>query len=365
MGANLTRRVQQNTNAPASTGESRPATISQQIQQMEQSFKLAMPRGAEATQLIRDALTCLRMTPKLQQCDPQTVLGALMTCAQLGLRPGVLGHAWLLPFYDNRSKSHKAQLVIGYQGLVELAHRSGRIKSLIARTVFSNDTFEVEYGLDDNLIHRPALGHRGDPIAYYAVAKFTEGGHAFLVMTHEEMEDHRDRYAMAKNRDGQVVGPWRDQFEGMAHKTCVRQLAKWMPKSTDYASAIEADGSVRVDLTPQPDALLHGEHPRPDDIDGEIVEDEPVGADEPDNSVPMATQAQLTKLHTQLSKLGVDDREKPRILALLAKREIASSKDLTKEEITGIIDLLEEMLGQDDPAGVLQSTLAQLSEANV
>jgi recombination protein RecT len=284
MGNDLARRVRDNTEAKpgAELEQAAPPSLAKQITNMQDQFAMAMPRGKEAAQLVRDALTCLRMTPKLAECEPTSVLGALMTCAQLGLRPGVLGHAWLLPFWDSRLVvgkdgrgnprygGHRAQLVIGYQGLVELAHRSGQITSLVARTVHANDTFDVSYGLDDQLTHKPVLrGERGEPVAYYAVAKFTTGGHVFFVMGYDEMESYRDRYAMARNKKGEIVGPWRDQFEGMALKTTIRQLAKWLPKSTEFASAIEADGSVRLDLTPDPDALLHGEHPDVIDVDSE------------------------------------------------------------------------------------------------
>lgn len=248
-------------------------TLRGQIQKMETQFAMAMPKGMEAAQLVRDALTCLRQNPKLAECSPDTVLGGLMTCAQLGLRPGVLGHAWLLPFWDGRSRSHKAQLVIGYQGYKDLAFRSGQISSLIARTVFENDVFEVDYGLSDNLIHKPTMtGDRGRPIAYYAIAKFATGGHAFIVMSQDDMEKHRDQYAMAKTKEGRIVGPWRDQFEGMAHKTCVRQLAKWMPMSTEFATAIQADEGVRVNLSPGAD-VNDVTHHYDDAIDGEVISD--------------------------------------------------------------------------------------------
>jgi recombination protein RecT len=119
--------------------DSRPPTLSQQIVRMEDQFAMAAPRGIEAKQLVRDALTALRQNPELAECDPQSVLGGLMTMAQLGLRVGVLGHGWLLPFRDWKTQQKKAQLVIGYQGLVELAYRSNKIKSLAARTVHAND----------------------------------------------------------------------------------------------------------------------------------------------------------------------------------------------------------------------------------
>jgi recombination protein RecT len=246
-------------------------SIADEIRKMEKAYQMAMPKGAEASQLIRDALTALRMTRNLAKCEAQSVLGSLMTCAQLGLRPGVLGHAWLLPFWDSKNKGYKAQLVIGYQGLIELAHRSGKISSLIARTVYDGDDFDVDYGVADRLVHKPnLLGERGSPVAYYAIAKFTTGGYAFYVMSHRDMEKYRDRNATAKNREGKIFGPWVDHFEGMAHKTCVRQLAKYMPKSTELAMALAADEGVRVDLTPTVDPAEATEHP--DFLDGEVVE---------------------------------------------------------------------------------------------
>ena len=167
MGNNLTQRVQNNQIARK---DPEAASLRTSIQNMEHQFALAMPKGVEAAQLVRDALTSIQRNPKLAECDRFTVLGGLMTCAQLGLRPGVLGHAWLLPFWNAKNRRFEAQLVIGYQGYAELANRSGQIKSMIARTVYSNDHFSIEYGLDDKLVHRPAMTEdRGIPIGYYAI----------------------------------------------------------------------------------------------------------------------------------------------------------------------------------------------------
>lgn len=258
-----------------------------QIRNMRDEFQLAMPRGAEAVQLVRDALTALRMTKNLAKCDTTSVLGSLMTCAQLGLRPGVLGHAWLLPFWTSKHHQgddgkwiggYKAQLVIGYQGMIELAHRSGKISSLIARTVYAGDDFSVDYGVADTLVHKPNLtGERGEPIAYYAIVKFTTGGYSFFVMSHRDMERYRDRHATAKDRNGKVFGPWVEHFEGMAHKTCVRQLSKYMPKSTELAQALEVDEGFRVDASRLVDPaevtehVMEGEVIDPSDVDAEAA----------------------------------------------------------------------------------------------
>lgn len=269
----------------AENGGQASVNITDKIRGMEKHFQMAMPRGSEAVQLVRDALTALRTTKNLSRCEEASVLGSLMTCAQLGLRPGVLGHAWLLPFWDNRNRVHKAQLVIGYQGLVELAHRSGKISSLIARTVYAGDTFDVDYGLADSLVHKPELFEdRGDPIAYYAIAKFTSGGHAFVVMSHKDMLDYRSQHATARNKEGKIFGPWVDHFEGMAHKTCLRQLAKYMPKSTELAVALAVDDGIRVDLTPSmgaEQATTHVESDADDVLDGEVLAEPKPGDDDP------------------------------------------------------------------------------------
>lgn len=284
MGNNLRQRVNQRATSTevATQALEGEATLAQYIRGMEEQFAAAMPRGAEAAQLVRDALTALRTTPKLAECDRLSVLGGLMTCAQLGLRPNVngLGHAWLLPFWDRNFErpgggkgGRRAQLIIGYQGYRELAQRSGQVADVIGRIVHENDKYAVAYGLNEKLEHEPFLdGPRGSAKHYYAIVRYTNGGYSFWTLSRLEVEEHRDKFAMAK-RDGEIIGPWRDNFDEMAVKTAFLKLTKWMPKSTELAAAVEADGTVRVDLTPSPDAMLHGERPDPDStVDGEVVE---------------------------------------------------------------------------------------------
>ena len=243
-------------------------TLDQKIRSMENQFQLAMPKGAEASQLVRDAITAMRTTKNLDQCDAASVLGALMNCAQLGLRPAVLGQAWVLPFWDGNKGGHRAQLIIGYQGYIDLAYRSGSVASIIARTVYTNDHFDVDYGLSDNLTHKPCLdGPRGEATAYYAIVKYNQGGHAFWVLSHSEAVTHMELYA-PRNRHKKITGPWLSDFDAMARKTAVRQLAKYMPKSVELANAMRADDSVRVDLSPDVEPAAAAEF-----IDGEVAND--------------------------------------------------------------------------------------------
>lgn len=314
--------------------------LANQVRVMESQFQLAMPKGLEATQLVRDALTCIRQTPKLAECSQDTVLGALMTCAQLGLRPGVLGHAYLLPFWDGKTRSNKAQLVIGYQGLVELAYRSGTVLSIAARTVYTNDEFEIEYhpAGEDTFTHRPYLdGERGSPVFYYAAARLKDGGYAYTEpVTHDDMQAYMKKHATAKTKDGNVVGPWRDHFEGMAHKTMVRKLMKLLPKSTVIAQAISQDGAIRRNH--KPEAIDE----RPDYIDGEMIDETPVSS--PPAEVVYASTDQLQELSMAreqvYGKTANDNANWRAWVDETTGRTVAADKDLTRDEADDLLALL-------------------------
>src|SRR5260364_328065 len=78
------------------------------------------------------------------------------------------------------------QGINGYKGLIDLARRSGQIVSIAAHEVCEHDTFECIYGLNETLTHIPSMAERGEVIAFYAVAKLKDGGHAFEVMSRRQ-----------------------------------------------------------------------------------------------------------------------------------------------------------------------------------
>jgi recombination protein RecT len=239
---------------------------------MEAEFRKALPAG-EAIQFVRDAMTCLQTIKNLDRCEPRSVLGSLMTCAQLGLRPAVLGHAWPLPFWDyslevrdpqtgkTRKGGHKAQLVIGYQGYIHLAYASDRVASIKASPVHQDDVFDWDEASNDPPVHRrPRFGTpRGPVMGYYAVVRTTMGGNLVYAMDLPEMLRFREQFAPRgrKNPETEVapiVGPWSKpvesaEFTAMSLKTVLRYALKTAPKSAQLARAEAVDGTVRVDTS--------------------------------------------------------------------------------------------------------------------
>lgn len=197
-----------------------------------------------ADQFVRAALTVVKQTPGLMQCDARSVLGGLMIASQLGLEFGPLGHAYLVPFNNRKTGKKEAQFILGYKGLIDLCWRSGQLDSIEVRDVCEADDFSFDYGLVDSLHHTPNLkANRTDPFAWYGVARFTNGGHYFLVVGKPEIEAHRLR-SLAKDS-----GPWKTDYNAMARKTVVNMMKPFLPLSSEVARNLSRDESVGRGMT--------------------------------------------------------------------------------------------------------------------
>lgn len=230
----------------ASAPTKKQPTLNDLLNDMKPAIQQAIPKHMTPERLLRIATTSIRTNPKLKVCTPQSLLGAVMQCAQLGLEPSILGHAYLVPYKNKKKEGDRewyedeCQFQIGYKGLIELARRTGQISSIMAHSVHENDEFEYEYGINDKLRHVPADGERGAIKKYYAVAKFKDGGYAFIVMSKRDIEIHRDKFSKTKK-----YGPWVDHFDEMAKKTVLKALMKYMPISVEFQKAVDQDETTK------------------------------------------------------------------------------------------------------------------------
>lgn len=223
------------------------------FESQKSTLAAVLPKHVGADRMLKIALGALRTTPKLMQARTDTLLGAIIQCAQLGLEPNTpLGHAYLIPF-ENRSKGvTEVQIVFGYKGLIDLARRSGQIVSIAAHEVRENDHFEYEYGLEEKLVHRPSMGERGNVIAFYAVAKLVGGGYAFEVMSRADVETIRNEsqgWKTAVRFKKEAQSPWGAHFVEMGRKTVLRRLFKFLPVSIELATAATLDSKAAIGET--------------------------------------------------------------------------------------------------------------------
>jgi recombination protein RecT len=204
-----------------------------------EQLRMALPRsGVTADRMARIVITEIRRNPQLAECSVESLLGAIMQCAQLGLEPGPMGLAYLIPY------GKEAQLQVGYKGLLNLIWRSEQIASVQAEVVHERDQFTYANGIPPELRHIPARGDRGALTHVYAVIGTKTGGWIFRVMTTEEVNDHRARFSKA-GKSGKPT-PWDTDWSEMACKTVLKRTGKRAPVSTEVQVAIALDDKAEI-----------------------------------------------------------------------------------------------------------------------
>ncbi len=210
-------------------------TMRDLIQAQQAAIETQLAGAINSAAFVRAAISAIASSPQLQQADPKTVLGGIMLAAQLKLEIGpALGHFYLTP---RKEKGNQICLpIIGYQGYIELAYRSGRIEKI--------ETFLIRDG--DKFDHG-ANSERGrffdwNPADYdeirewtgvVAMAKIKGAGTVWAYLPKDKVIARRPHYWEST--------PWKTNEEEMARKTGIRALAPYLPKSTDLGRAIEAD----------------------------------------------------------------------------------------------------------------------------
>lgn len=200
-------------------------------------FAMALPKSISKERFGRVALSAMVNTPMLMDCAPDTILRALVQCAQLGLEPGdARGLAYLIPFKNGQRGTVDCTLIIGYRGLLQLIRNSGKIRSISAHAVHKLDEFDYQFGTNQTIKHKP----KGPPVKgpedmthVYSVIEFQDGSFQMDVMSVDEVEAIR-----AMGRQNPV---WRNHYGEMARKTSLRRISKYAQLSPEAQEAIHAD----------------------------------------------------------------------------------------------------------------------------
>lgn len=239
----------------------------------------AAPKYFNAERLLRTMVQSCQKTPKLNDVSPMSMLGACITVAALGLEPNTpLQYSHLIPFEVNKwnAETRKrdyvrtdVQVIIGYQGYLELIYRNDKIKSVECDVFYEDDIKsgrfrysrgskrELIHNLDPSIIRDPAT-----PIAgAYMFVELQNGGTVFEVMSLADLHRSRARsqgyqaamfardQAIKANKDPlkdkrYADAPWiKDEIQ-MCKKTVLRIGQKWVPKTIELASALTIDGEA-------------------------------------------------------------------------------------------------------------------------
>lgn len=248
----------------ATPAKKQPSTIKEYIMAYQNQIAKALPAVMTPERFTRIALSAVSNTPKLAECTPNSFVAAMMNAAQLGLEPNTpLGQAYLIPY------GKQCQFQIGYKGLIDLAYRSGDVRTIQAHIVYENDEFEFEYGLEPQLKHVPAKENRGNAVWVYAVFKLVNGGEGFGVMSMDDVRAHAKKYSKAYSS-----GPWQTNFEEMAKKTVIKRVLKYAPMKTEFVRGTVADETIsHIDLdTDDETPIIQADYTVIDSETGEVLD---------------------------------------------------------------------------------------------
>lgn len=199
---------------------------------------------------VRCALTTLQGNEALLKCSAASILTGMMEAATMGLEiDGVLGHGYLIPYGKEKPQ---AKFIPGYKGFLALALRNGAVKKIQAHVVYEKDTFRLERGSADNLVHTPFLdGDRGEITHIYAIAWLASGEVIYewestggINITRDSVLDPLPDWKAAKS-------PWTTHWSAMARKTMVRSLFKWLPLEATAQRAASLDEQVDAGVEPR------------------------------------------------------------------------------------------------------------------
>jgi recombination protein RecT len=238
-----------------STNVSASKSFSDLLEKMKPQIAKALPKHLTPERMMRVALTAYSRDPKLQECDPMSIIGGIVQASQLGLEVNtVLGQAYLIP-YKNKGKM-EAQFQTGYKGELVLAYNTGQYEMIAAYEVYANDEFDYELGMEQKLRHKPSASPSGDPVYYYAIYKTINGGKAFFVMSREQVNMHAKKFSQSYKSG---FGPWKSDFDAMAKKTCIKKLLSYAPKTIEQSRIFAQDGTIKKsvgeDMTEVPDEV--------------------------------------------------------------------------------------------------------------
>lgn len=220
--------------------------------------KFLNPRyGITPEDFIETCIRAVKENPKLLQCDPKSLFGAVLLSAEVGLKPNTsLQHSYIIPYKG------EAKFQIGYKGLIEIMYRNPRVKQITARAVYEKDFFEYNYGLKPDLIHRPARLDRGKLQCVYATC-LVDNEPVFVVVEKSELDAIRG-FSKAINTSFSPYNNGTDIHNWMEIKAGIKALSKLIPtsnniemaKAVEYDSRFEGGAKVMVELPNNPNDVV-------------------------------------------------------------------------------------------------------------
>lgn len=275
-------------NQVAEKGANPVAQFSNFLEKLKPQLALALPKHMNADRMARLALTAFSTSKQLQECDPKSIAGSIMTAGQLGLEPGVNGAGYLIPYKST------CTFVPGWKGLVDLVSRSGR-GTVYTGVIFNDQKYTFKDGAHrDLIIHNETnLDDENDITHAYAIGWVKDAAMPIIELwTVEKIRKHREKY----NKVGNQHYSYKN-WEMYCRKIPLLQVLKYMPTSIELNNAIAASNAAEEGRgVIIEDGIVV-------EIDGEPVSGADAGPKPEKKALPECTDANFAKLANEWEPL--------------------------------------------------------------
>jgi len=202
---------------------------------MMSALAKALPKHLPMERFLRVAMTAIRSNGDLAKAHHGSLIGSLLQMAQLGLEVNTpLGHAFLVPYWNSREGIHIVTPIIGYKGILELAHRSGQIAAIGARVAREGDefTYTDSFQPDFRFVRK---AQADAPLTHaWCFGTTVHQGRFLEVLNRSDVLARKARSAAAKGKRG---SPWQTDEAAMWRKTAVRAAQWQLPQSAEMQRA--------------------------------------------------------------------------------------------------------------------------------
>jgi recombination protein RecT len=199
--------------------------------------------GITPQEFIVKVSNAVKKTPELLKCSSQSLFGSILYFAEIGLpfnTPEGFGYITT----DFINGSIEAVPIIGYRGLIEIAYRNPRVKSIRIQAVYEGDEFDYEYGTQEYIRHKPNIKPLSNRklVAVYAIVKLDTIDPLFVVVHKAQLDELKKISKSANSVYGKA-----DIFNVMESKVAIKLLFKTLPKTDNEALIKALDMDNRFD----------------------------------------------------------------------------------------------------------------------
>jgi recombination protein RecT len=195
------------------------------------------------SEFVSNMIALTDASPTLAQCDPNKLIKCAMNATALNLPLNKnLGFAYVIPY--KTGGQFIPQFQIGYKGLIQLAIRTEKYKTITACEVREGEMKRNKFTGEMKL-----LGDKPENkvVGYMAYLKLNSGLESSFYMTVEQIEAHAKKFSKAYQYDvkqNKRTSIWSDpdQRDTMAIKTVLKKLlSTYGVLSTELTNAMQHD----------------------------------------------------------------------------------------------------------------------------